>query len=205
MTIHSCIAGILLPASSIFAMNFADFDTTVQVKTFTLQATDSTFIPLRNTGLTLSYTVERATDCPTVVVQGDFEIRPDPRWLTQITQDMGDSAFHKQSMVIGFCDTVKYVRRFLPPKSKFQSHVVMDKNLEMDTLYTMVTAQMDDSTFTLAVSARSFAPTSVRRRGKVASEGRSRDAFSPDGRRDGPRSRIRIDRSGAKGIDLRAN
>jgi len=204
MSIHRRLAFLLLCASSVFAMNFADFDTTVQVKTFTLNTSDSTFIPLRNTGFTLSYTV-LATNCPNLVARGDFQVRPDSQWLMQLTQDMGDSAFHKQSLVISFCDGSTDTRHFLPPRSKYQLHVVIRKDLKMDTLYTMVTAQLDDSTFTLRVSARSFAPTSVRRRDWAGSEDESRDAFSADGRRIDLHSRIRIDRSGAKKIDLLTN
>lgn len=192
---------LLLAASSIFAMDFADFDTTVQVRTFTRSATDSTFIPLRNTGFTLSYTVKATTNCPTLVALGDFEVRPDSRWLVHLTQDMGDSAFHKQSRVVGYCDTALYVRQFLPPMSKYQLHMVMGQDLKMDTLYTMVAAQLDDSTFTLRVSARPFGTASVLRRAAAAS-GTGRGAFSPDGRRVGPRTRIRVGSSGTKEIDL---
>jgi len=204
MTLHKHLAFLLIAASSVFAMDFADYDTTVQVKTFTRDTTDSTFIPLRNTGFTLSYTL-RATECPVILAQGDFEVRPDSKWRMQLTQDMGDSAFHHQSSIMGFCDTAMYFRQFLPPKSKYQLHMVMNKNLKMDTLYTMVTAQPNDSTFTLAVSARTFGVTSVRTRVGPARDPKSPDVFSADGKRIGPHSRVWIDRTGKKEIDLHTN
>jgi len=97
------------------------------------------------------------------------------------------------------------VRQFLAPKSKYQMHVAMRKDLKMDTLYTMVTAQPNDSTFTLAVSARTFGATSVRRRNGTAHDSKSRGFFSADGRGAGPNSRVRIERSGTKTIDLHTN
>jgi hypothetical protein len=195
----------LLSASSVFAMDFADFDTTVQVKTFTENTSDSTFIPLRNTGFTLSYTITKALECPYVYVRGDLQIRPDTSWLIRITGDFGDSAYYPQTAVYYYCSYQMYVRQFLTPGSKYQMHIGVRKNAKGDTLYTMVKSRSNDSTFTLSVSARSFGTTSVRRQGKTAPTPQFRDGFSADGRRMGPRSRIWIDRSGNKEIDLRSN
>jgi hypothetical protein len=203
MRINNYISALgLVVGSQVFGANFSTFDTTVQVKTFTQKASDSTFIKLRNTGFTLAYALTKTNDCPTAVI-GDFVVRPDTQWIFQSTQDKGDSAGQLQSLVVYYCDFQTYSRQFLTPGAKYQMHQWYKSDGTSDSLYTKVKSIANDTTFMLTVSARDFASTTaIEFKPQNHPKSDSKNNYLPNGKMIGMNSRIWIDSRGNKMINL---
>ncbi len=186
--------------------SFQDFDTTVRVKTYTTNATDSTFIKLRNTGFELSYTINKTGECPQRSVVGDFEIRPTAGWPINITSVIGDSSYAMQTLVVYFCNYQVFGREIRPLDARYMKHFRYDGVATVDSIFTRVKSIMDDSTFVLAVSSQPFKvqPTTAISRNKMhAKHWLRRDAVRIDGRLRAGSSRIFIDQNGNKSLDLK--
>jgi hypothetical protein len=194
----------LIIGTQIFGANFATFDTTVQVKIWYTGLPDSTFIKLRNTGFTLSFSAMSydGLSCPTKTLEGDFAVRPNSSWDIQSTNSFGDSANFAQTIVTYYCDLGLYFRRVLTPGHKYQQHWWY-KGTQSDTIYSRVKTVVNDSTFVLTVSAQDFTLTTAlqSKLGNLPKWTLGND-YSPNGRKINSFSKIQIDAQGNKIINL---
>jgi len=186
--------------------SFQDFDTTVRVKTYTSNSTDSTFIKLRNTGFELSYTLTKTAECPNRIVVGDFELRPKTGWPINFTTVFGDSSYTAQTVVVYFCNYQLFGREIKPLGARYLKHLHYDGTTKVDSIFTRVKSIVDDSTFILSVSALPFqiqSTTAINRDKARAKHWVRRDAVRIDGRLRTGSSKIFIDENGNKSLDLK--
>ncbi len=206
MWFQSFLTSLCIFAGASMSANFTAYDTTVQVKIWSNGLSDSTFIKLRNTGFSLSFTATSSdASCPIKDVQGDFEVRPNSSWDVQGTNSFGDSAVFAQTMVSYYCDLGMYFRRVLTPNYKYQQHWWYKGTLS-DTIYTRVKTVVNDSTFVLTVSAQNFAlTTAIKSNRHDLIKPISMNGYMLNGRKSDTPFNFIIDAQGRKSINLKSS